>query len=544
MRILPQIVLCSALAALASGQREGTAPPPRLRQVEVRTADIFGPEWTGNYTLSKFVNALHATTKEGVVRREIWLQPGQPVSRELADEVERNLRATGLFAEVKVELVAVEGTDEVDLVVTTRDKLSLSFGGGASYVGGVAGFRAAIGEGNLLGTGDRIALTFSQNSDKEYRGSIAYTDLHVLDTWHVGNVRFSSTDEGDSFGLDLRRPIKHLADPFGYGGNAHRDEEDIEYYRDGESVAQVFTRSSVLAGDTTWASGPRDQRRYLGFAAQLADVRHRPATGPMAPMIDVPGDTLSLYLGVHARWELIDDFRKIDGLDTIDYVQDLQLGLSLTTTAGVRWRDEAGQDGAAQPEAGLRLEWAKELLDEVFVDCRARGTARWQDGDTVGWQSQLGTWLFVMTGKDNTVGLSATYDAAEELQDLPIEFTLGEDNGLRGYPARQLSGTRRLRVNLENRFDTRLEYATFRLGVVTFFDAGWVGDDRELGSPYESVGVGLRVASKPLLGDGLLRLDLAKPLDEAVGTGDGWRVSFAVGQVFTFGGNASALGTR
>ena len=40
----------------------------------------------------------------------------------------------------------------------------------------------------------------------------------------------------------------------------------------------------------------------------------------MAPMIDVPGDTLSLYLGVHARWELIDDFRKIDGLELTIHV--------------------------------------------------------------------------------------------------------------------------------------------------------------------------------------------------------------------------------
>ncbi len=542
MRILLQFVLCVAFAPLAIGQQQGEAPQLRLRHIQVHTADIFGRDWTGNYTLSKLVNALHATTHEEVVRREVWLQPGQPVSRDIADEIERNLRAMGLFAEVEVELVPTGDDDQVDLVVTTRDKLSLSFGGGASYVGGIAGYRASIGESNLFGSGNRIAVSFSQNSDEDHRGSVAYTDRHVFDTWHVGTVRFANTDVGDSFGIDLRRPIKHLADPLGYGGALRRDEEEVEYYRDGESVAQVFTRRGELAGDTTWAMGPRDQRRYFGFAVRLTDVHHRPATGPLAPQIDVPEDTQNLYVGAHARIELIDGYRKIDGLDTLDYVQDLQLGLAVTATAGVRWRDEVGIPGAVQPEVAVSLDWATELCDEVFVNCRGSGTARWDAGETVGWRSQLGTWLFAMTGSDNTIGLSATYDAAEEQQDLPIEFTLGEDNGLRGYPARQFSGTRRLRINLENRWDTRLEYATFRLGIVTFFDAGWVGFDSDLGSPYESVGAGLRLASKPLLGDGILRLDVAKPLDDAVGTSDGWRVSFAVGQVFTFGGNASSLG--
>jgi len=54
----------------------------------------------------------------------------------------------------------------------------------------------------------------------------------------------------------------------------------------------------------------------------------------------------------------------------------------------------------------------------------------------------------------------------------------------------------------------------------------------------------LRIASKPLLGGGVLRLDLAKPLDEVEGESDGWKVSLSVGQVFTFGGNASTLGVR
>lgn len=73
---------------------------------------------------------------------------------------------------------------------------------------------------------------------------------------------------------------------------------------------------------------------------------------------------------------------------------------------------------------------------------------RWDDGKPVGWGTNLGLWTFLRTSKRNTLGYSATLDAKEETQDLLIELTLGEDNGLRGYPAREFAGTSRLRMEL------------------------------------------------------------------------------------------------
>jgi outer membrane translocation and assembly module TamA len=92
--------------------------------------------------------------------------------------------------------------------------------------------------------------------------------------------------------------------------------------------------------------------------------------------------------------------------------------------------------------------------------------------------------------------------------------------------------------------DTGLELATLRIGLVGFVDVGWVGRDSELGRPYTGTGVGLRIGSRPLLGDGVFRIDLAKPLDEVPGEASGWQVSLTVGQVFTFGGNTTVAGSR
>ncbi len=538
--------LLAALAGPLHGQGEAEPKVRRLRNIEIRTEDVFERDTAERYELALLINELHWTTRKEVIEREIWLRPGEPITPEQAEEVERNLRALGLFAEVEVELVPVAGGagDEADLVVDARDRLTLSFGAGASYVGGVGGVRGSIGENNVLGLGNRIAASFSRNSEDEYRGSIAYTDLHVLDTWYTGSLRYARTDEGESFGIGLRRPFKHLADPFAHGVAAADDEEDVDYYRGGDSVAEVFVHRRQIGGDATLAFGPADDRFYVGVLAELSDREYGTPTGPLGPDLQVPGDTVDLFTGIDVRWDLVTGYRKVDGMDTLDYAQDLQLGLSLGATAGVHWRDEEGAGEAQQPSLSLRASWADEVLPSLYVQLAAGGTARWDAGDRVGWQRRAGAWAFLLTGADNTVGTSVTYDAADEEQDLPVEFTLGEDNGLRGYAARQLSGTRRLRVNLENRFDTALEWATFRLGLVAFADAGWTSFDDDFGAPYRSVGAGLRLGSQRLLGDGVFRLDVAKPLDDVDGEDDGWTVSFSVGQVFTFGGNASSLSSR
>lgn len=322
--------------------RTNGRPDPRghLREIRVRTGDVFDEATAQKRVLARLVNAVHWQTREEVVRREIWLQPGEPITAAQAAELERNLRATGLFAEVSVRLLATGRTDEVDLEVTTRDRLSLFLGAGASYVGGVTGLRATVGEGNLLGYGDRLAASFAQNSDGEFRGAAAYTDLHVLDSWHTSTLRLVSTDEGDSIDFDLRRPFKHLADPFGYGFGLRHDNQEVDYYRNGDSLASVSDHRRGIFGDSTWANGPTDRRRFAGFVWNLEQHDYQPATGPLAPEIRVPGDTQSAFAGLQANWAHINGYRKVTGIDTIDYVQDITLGLFFGTTVGARWRHE------------------------------------------------------------------------------------------------------------------------------------------------------------------------------------------------------------
>jgi len=543
-RIAALLLAAASLVGRITAQEPAAPLSGRLREVRIDARPIFGPEPRRLRLLADLVDTVHVTTKHETIARELWFAPGDVVGAATAAELERNLRTLGLFADVAVQLVPAPNDGEVDLEIRTKDHLTLSFGGGASYVGGVTGFRAALGESNLFGLGNRLVGSFARNSEGDYRGSVAYTDLHVLDTWHTATIRASQTDDGDAIGLEVRRPFKHLRDPRSYTTSAAYEETAVEYFRAGDSVAEVPDVRSALFGDLLWSDGPPEHRRIAGFELTVDHHDFDPAFGPLAAEIRVPGDTTSLFFGPTLRWQWIEGFRKVDGLDTLAYVQDLTLGTSLGSTLGARWRDEDGRDAEVQPEVSLFASRSDELVENVFTTVSMRGGLRWSGDEAAGWNTSAAARAFALPTRNDTLGASLAFDAVEERQDLPIELTLGEDNGLRGYTARAFAGTRRLRTNVENRFDTGLAIATLQFGIVLFHDCGWVGRGSDLGRPFAAAGVGLRIGSNELLGDGIVRIDLSKPLDDAPDGDDGWQLSVSVGQVFSFGGYTNTLSVR
>ena len=98
------------------------------------------------------------------------------------------------------------------------------------------------------------------------------------------------------------------------------------------------------------------------------------------------------------------------------------------------------------------------------------------------------------------------------------ELLLGGDNGLRGYPLRYQSGTRRALFTLEERAYTDVYvYRLFRLGGAAFADVGraWGGPNANTTNPgwLVNVGAGLRIASVRSAFNNVLHIDVAFPLN-------------------------------
>ncbi|MEQ1634179.1 MAG: hypothetical protein ABL997_17500, partial [Planctomycetota bacterium] len=516
-------------------------PPPvriagRLRAIRISTDDIFTPTESGDRVLPRLVNAVHITTDRDVVRREVFVNPGDWVEVSQAEELERNLRALSIFAEVRVELVPTSIEGEVDLVVRTRDRLTLLLGGGASYVGGVSGFNAVVGESNFLGLGDRLAGTFRDSSDGEFRGALSYNDLHVFDTWVRGNLRLSRTDEGDGVGIDVERPFKHLKDEHSWRAAAANDELAADYYRLGEEEGSVPYRRFAVDTGTSWASGPRYERTSTGGVLRLEQIDYGEANGAIAPELRVPGDTVKLFAGGVYRGQWVRSFREAASFDTLGFVQDIALSTQLEVALGGSIRDEDQRGTELQPELQLHAGTVLLPFDRALLGIAGDGSIRTANGSPAGWNLSARAQTLVEVAERHAFAGQVRFDAVYEEQDLEPELTLGADTGLRGYDSRLFFGTHRLLCNVEERWDTGLEVFVFRLGLCAFTDIGWISDSDALGRPYVGAGGGVRIGSAPLLGAPVLRIDLARALDDAEGNDDGFALAVTVGQAFTFGG--------
>lgn len=538
--------LLVGLLALRPLQAQTEPPVDRgiLREIRVFAEDVFAPDVAGRKPLAALVNALHWQTREDTISRELWLLPGDLITTTETAEIERNLRALGLFAEVTATLLPTPRAGHVDLEIRTRDRLTLAFSAGASTLGGVTSYRLSAGESNLLGLGDRLSASFTENSEREFRGSVVYTDLHLLDTWHTSTIRATKTENGEAFSMLVARPIKHLADPLGYQFATNHEETAAEYFRNGDSAAKVPLTEQQLDGGFTWVRGPAHDREFLDIFGTLQRREFGVARGLLAENLRVPGDTDIVRAGLRVQRQYITGFRKVTNLDTLDFVQDLRLGWSASVGGALQWRQEQSAGEALQPILTLAANWTNEATAGVYLSLTARQELRWDGSEIVGRDTQVGVFAMTALTGQTTLASSISFDAVRERQDLPVELTLGDDNGLRGYGARQLHGSARVRTNLELRHDTGLELATVRIGVVGFADLGWIGEIEELGATQAGAGIGLRLGSRALFGSSVLRIDLAHPLVEVPGDERKWQASIAVGQVFTFGGYANQLGGR
>lgn len=113
------------------------------------------------------------------------------------------------------------------------------------------------------------------------------------------------------------------------------------------------------------------------------------------------------------------------------------------------------------------------------------------------------------------------------------QFQLGADSGLRGYPARELTGEKVMLINLEDRqFWGEMSFGPkFALGTVLFVDAGNVWKEDEDMDPVDlnwSAGFGFRIGLSNLPKQPIMRVDFGW----AIGGQDSFAVTIGTEQHF------------
>ena len=142
--------------------------------------------------------------------------------------------------------------------------------------------------------------------------------------------------------------------------------------------------------------------------------------------------------------------RKTTGLDTLRFVQDLGFGVSSELRFGLRHTDYINQTDELSPTIAASVSNAVALSDTSIAKVAVSASAVMNESTTY-WSAGLSAKFYHSWSDKHTLATRLDYRHAESEGQLPVQYTLGEGNGLRGYANRLLAGNERLLINLEHR---------------------------------------------------------------------------------------------
>src|SRR5687767_14155278 len=142
-----------------------------IRNIEIRSVDFGVPinETSSSFKnkLTRLADGLHHTTREYVVRKNLFFKENDKLVPILLADNERHLRDQAYLNDVKIIVKRVTGTrDSVDIIVLTKDVLSI---GGQFKMSSIQKVETTVREDNFGGTGDKFQVGVFFDKDRSRR---------------------------------------------------------------------------------------------------------------------------------------------------------------------------------------------------------------------------------------------------------------------------------------------------------------------------------------------------------------------------------------
>jgi len=484
----------------------------RVGQIHILPQEIFDTSDPKEGRLPyRWANALHVRTRPFVIERALLFKSGDPVSVRLIEETERTLRSNRYLYDVQIRPGAYHD-GSVDIEVITRDTWSLDPSANAGRTGGANSSGIHLAEHNLLGTGISLGVGRSKTVDRTSQ-EFKFSNDRVFGTRISTAFTHETNSDGSRDSASIVRPFYALDARWAAGVTALRDDRIDPIYNAGNVVSEFrhrLERSEAFAG---WSAGLSDgwvQRYSVGLSAQKDVYAPEPGrTGPPR----LPAD--EKLVAPFVRYELLEDhYETLLNHDLIGRPEFFALGFAAKVQLGWAGRSlgstqdmalyaaSVGQGFQPTPDHTLTL------TGELTGRYHDGAVDRQQAGFDARWYARQSTrWLFYAAASADVLTRPG-----------PVDFLLlGGDNGLRGYPLRYQSGTRRALFTVEERWYTdAYPLRLFRVGGAAFIDVGraWGGDNTNALNPgwLSNVGVGLRVVNARSAFSSVLHVDVAFPI--------------------------------
>jgi hypothetical protein len=488
-------------------------------------------------------NIFHWLTNETVITRELLFRKGDPYSERVVQETMRNLRGLGIFSLVSIVAVKIPNSEQVGVVVHTRDLWSLRLEHNIQTTDWRFDyFYLQLTERNLFGHQKSASVRFSLFPftyrvgqvyvDRRFLGEAfrAYESLDLIINRDSGEV------EGSVGNIQLGRPFYDLKQRWAFDiiGNYYvkieRDElngkvktykpdETFEYVDETNLPLRVYDdkRVSIRATGQYRHGTAYKQTLITGVGFRNRAVAPNSETN-LAPELEAafardvmpktrrdlfPFIGYGLYLPKYVVFE---------DLATFGQSESVRIGPTVSAVMEFPLRTFGSSTDSYVPYGELGYVWSKwDALFEIALSA----SARLEDGRVV---DQLLETLTRGATPSLLLGrliMSLKWEA-RRADTSNTTVSLGGDNGLRGYKSKEIQSDESddfILGNIEYR-TLPLKWKSVHLGMVLFYDIGSVYYRLDRLKFNHASGIGLRLLF-PQFHSYLFRLDFGVPLDRS-----------------------------
>jgi len=513
------VFLTVASPAFLAAQSPADSSARTIRAVSIQRNDIFDPAESTSW-FTRLANRLHITTREGVVRRELLLKPGEPYDSARAAETARNLRALGVFRQVQVDTVRSDSGLIVNVI--TRDGWSTRPEFRFRSTGGETEYTLAFIEDNLLGTASQASVKYRKTPDRTST-SFSFLQPRFISRSIRFGVEYQDRSDGRRFSLLAGQPFYALASRGSLLVRAEDRDERVLRFFEGERVASDTVRRELQlvrleGGVAIRASsagyirlGAVGQVRRDGFADVGSDVNTE-NTGAVGPFLEWR----------RARYIVARGFVGFGREEDVDVSTAIRIGAMVAPESFGYERSGVAPFIAGRAGASLGAGF-------LFLDLKANGL--YDSGGLDSGSVIVGGTVVLQPGSRHTLVLHG--DGGWIRNPLPgEEFDLGLGSGPRAFGSHSFTGDRTFFTTAEYRYTVKEElWKVVGIGVAGFVDYGGAWYD---GSPRRTgwnAGIGLRLGASRAASVEAIRIDLAHRFANDA-EGSGWLL--VVGKGLTF----------
>ncbi len=535
----------------------------RIRRITIEIKDVFeDQDDLGSFY--RTVNSLKINTKEDVVRRELLFKEGDLYDPFLIQESERFLRSLPFLRRVKITPIP-EG-EFIDVQVTVQDTWTLIPQLGFSLGGGSNKSQIGIAESNVLGYGKRAEILLANDEDRQKIEAVYHDKRFWGSSKQLTVGGFDRSDGYRGFG-SFGQPFRSLAQRSAWNTSADVSDTIGRLFENGDE--SFIFRDEHIEGSLRYflSQGEPDilvKRIGLGYdyekddfseadASDFDDIDLDPSSVSQDP--DLLADDRE-FSGPTVGVERIESqFFSLNYIDRFERVQDFAMGnhysLQFTYAAEALGSERDTILVSTSDTDGWKLSPSSFIRGEVGASSRlnADGFDNTLFRAEARYYNVLGSKFFnnFFLGK-HTIAGNFAFNFGEGL-DKDRQFTLGANNGLRGYENRAFNGDKSFVMNFEDRFHIVEDFMRLiNIGGAVFVDAGGMSH-RAVGDVFTKnfhtdVGIGLRFGLPRAGSGGVLRVDLAVPLRDG---DDGTskfepRLLVSTGQLFSSRLSSESLG--